>query len=71
MEADAGAPAEVVAMAHRPAIGLTHAAVRAAIAAELRRLHADVLKAPITDEMAELLRRLDQVAEDGDHGCQA
>jgi len=55
-------------MAHRPATGsLAHAAVRAAIAAELRRLYADVLESPISDEMAELLRRLDDAAADGDH----
>lgn len=54
-------------MARRPATGsLAHAAVRTAIATELRRLYADVLESPITDEMAELLRQLDAAAEGGD-----
>lgn len=57
-------------MAHRPATGLTHAAVRTAIGAELRRLHADVLESPITEEMAELLRQLDRVAADRGHDCE-
>jgi hypothetical protein len=34
--------------------------VRAAIAAELRRLHSDLLQEPIPKAMTELLRQLDQ-----------
>jgi hypothetical protein len=34
--------------------------VRAAIAAELRRLHSDLLQEPIPKRMAELLKQLDQ-----------
>jgi hypothetical protein len=35
-----------------------------AIAAELKRLHSNVLQEPIPDTMAELLRQLDQPPED-------
>ena len=48
-------------MAHRP----THLAVRTAIGAELRRLHADLLESPVPEQMAELLRALDQAAQGG------
>jgi hypothetical protein len=35
-------------------------AVRTGIGAELRTLHSDVLRAEVSDRMAELLKRLDQ-----------
>jgi hypothetical protein len=38
-------------------------AVLTAIGAELRRLHSDVLREPIPDRMAELLKQLDQPTE--------
>ena len=38
-------------------------AVLTAIGAELRRIHSDVLREPIPDRMAELLRQLDQPPE--------
>jgi hypothetical protein len=38
-------------------------AVLTAIGVELRRLHSDVLREPIPDRMAELLRQLDQPTE--------
>jgi hypothetical protein len=47
-------------MARRPKAPLRSDAVRAAIAAELRRLHSDLLQEPIPERMAELLRQLDQ-----------
>jgi hypothetical protein len=46
----------------RPA-GFDLKAVLTAIGAELRRLHSDVLREPIPDRMAELLRQLDQPTE--------
>jgi len=57
-------------MARRPVNSVTRAAVSAAIAAELRRLFADVLESPIPEAMAELIRQLDRRADgdDGDHG---
>jgi hypothetical protein len=53
------------AMARRPRASLAFEGVRAAIAAELKRLYSNVLHEPITDRMAELLRQLDQPPEDG------
>jgi hypothetical protein len=47
-------------MARRPNAPLRLNAVGAAIAAELRRLHSDLLQEPIPKRMAELLRQLDQ-----------
>jgi hypothetical protein len=40
-------------------------AIRAAIGAELRRLHSDLLREEIPDRMAELIRQLDQLKEAG------
>jgi hypothetical protein len=58
-----GTPIKLVAMAHRPNAPLRFDAVRAAIAAELRRLHSDLLQEPIPKPMAELLRQLDQTTQ--------
>jgi Anti-sigma factor NepR len=44
---------------------LALAAVRTSIVAELKRLHSELLREPIPDEMAELLRKLDQPPEGG------
>ena len=46
-------------------------AVLTAIGAELRRLHSDVLREPIPDRMAELLRQLNQPPESGDDNDKA
>jgi hypothetical protein len=40
-------------------------AIRAAIGAELRRLHSDLLREEIPDRMAELIRQLDPLKEAG------
>jgi hypothetical protein len=50
-------------MARRPNAPVRLNAVRAAIAAELRRLHSDLLQEPIPKRMAELLRQLDQTTQ--------
>jgi hypothetical protein len=55
-------------MAHRPSPTLKLEAVRTAIAAELRRLHSDMLQEPIPQRMAELLRQLDQPTKSGENG---
>jgi hypothetical protein len=44
----------------RPDAGIDLKAVRTGIGAELRTLHSDVLRAEVSDRMAELLKRLDQ-----------
>jgi len=54
-------------MARRPEARLAFEAVRTAIAAELKRLHSNVLHEPIPDRMAELLRQLDQPPDDGEN----
>jgi hypothetical protein len=51
-------------MARRPKTRVVFEAVRIAIAAELKRLHSNVLHEPIPDRMAELLRQLDQPPEE-------
>ncbi|MBO0754376.1 MAG: hypothetical protein J2P54_00825 [Bradyrhizobiaceae bacterium] len=38
-------------------------AVRTAIGAELKKLYSDILREPIPDRMAELLKQLDDAAE--------
>jgi hypothetical protein len=56
-------------MARPPVNRMNHAAVSAAIAAELRRLFADVLRSPIPAAMADLIRQLDRSAgSDGNGG---
>jgi hypothetical protein len=52
-------------MARRPKARLAFDAVRSAIGAELKRLFSNVLREPIPEEMAELLRQLDQPQEGG------
>jgi hypothetical protein len=47
-------------MARRPSIHGDLKAVRAGIGAELRKFLIDVMREPIPDEMAELLKQLDQ-----------
>jgi hypothetical protein len=50
-------------MARRPNTRFAFEAVRTAIGAELRRLFSNALREPIPEEMAELLRQLDQPPE--------
>jgi hypothetical protein len=50
-------------MARRPNARLAFETVRIAIGAELRMLFSDVLREPIPDRMAELLKLLDQPIE--------
>jgi hypothetical protein len=52
-------------MARRPNARSAFEAVRTAIGAELRRLHSNVLREPIPDRMAELLRQLDRPTRNG------
>jgi hypothetical protein len=52
-------------MARRPNVRSAFEAVRTAIGAELRRLHSNVLREPIPDRMAELLRQLDRPTRNG------
>ncbi len=52
----------------RPNRRLDFQAVRAGIAAELKRLYSRVLDEPIPDKMAELPKQLDQPPGDGQHG---
>jgi hypothetical protein len=53
-------------MATRPSLAPADLrAVCAAIGAELRRLHSDLLREEIPDRMAELIRQLNQLKEAG------
>jgi hypothetical protein len=52
-------------MARRPNARLAFEAVRTAVGAELKRLLSNVLSEPIPEEMAELLRQLDQPPPEG------
>jgi len=47
-------------MGRRPRAGSDFEAVRTAIGTVLRSLHSNVLREPLPDRMAELLRQLDQ-----------
>ena len=51
---------EVALVGMKRDAGFDVKAVLTAIGAELRRLHSDVLREPLPDRMAELLRQLDQ-----------
>jgi hypothetical protein len=55
------------AMARRPRSRLAFEVVRTAIAAELNALYSDVLHEPIPERMADLLRQLDQLPNDGEN----
>lgn len=55
----------LVTMARGPQGRLAFEAVRIAIGAELMRLYSNVLREPIPDRMAELLRQLDKPPEEG------
>ena len=62
----AGIPASgmtLVGMGRRPKAGLDFQVVRTAIGAALRSLHSDVLHEPLPDRIAELIRQLDQDAD--------
>ncbi len=50
----------LVGMGRRPRAGSDFEAVRTAIGTTLRSLHSNVLREPLPDRMAELLRQLDQ-----------
>jgi len=50
----------LVGMGRRPRAGSDFEAVRTAIGTALRSLHSNVLREPLPDRMAELLRQLDQ-----------
>jgi hypothetical protein len=52
-------------MARRPNTRLASEAVRTAVGAELKRLFSNVLREPIPEEMAVLLKQLDQPPEGG------
>ena len=52
-------------MARQPNVRSAFNAVRIAIGAELARLFSNVLREPIPDGMAELLRQLDKPIENG------
>jgi hypothetical protein len=52
-------------MARRPNVHTASEAIRAAIGAELKRLFSDVLREPVPEEMARLLRQLDWTPEEG------
>jgi hypothetical protein len=54
-----------VAVAHRSNTCSDFDAVRAGIGAELKGLHSELLRDPVTDLMAELLRQLDNAIENG------
>jgi hypothetical protein len=54
-------------MARRPNARLAFEVVRAAVGAELKRLFSEILQEPIPEEMAELLRQLDQPPDGGQH----
>ncbi len=59
----AGIPANgmtLVGMGCRPRAGRDFEAVRTAIGTALRSLHSNVLREPLPDRIAELLRQLDQ-----------
>jgi len=47
-------------MGRRPGAGFDFEAVRTAIGTALRSLHSNVLREPLPDRIAELLRQLDQ-----------
>jgi hypothetical protein len=53
----------LVGMGRRPRADSNFEAVRAAIGTALRSLHFDVLREPLPDRIAELLRQLDQPTE--------
>ena len=53
----------LVGMGRRPRADSNFEAVRAAIGTALRSLHSDVLREPLPDRIAELLRQLDQPTE--------
>jgi len=50
----------LVGMGRRPRAGSNFEAVRTAIGTALRSFHSDVLREPLPDRIAELLRRLDE-----------
>ena len=50
----------LVGEGRRPPVGIDFEAVRIAVGAALRRLYSDVLREPIPDRIAELLRQLDE-----------
>jgi Anti-sigma factor NepR len=58
-------------MARRPNALSAFKAARIAIGAELGRLFSDVLREPIPDGMAELLRQSDKPIENGRHADDA
>ncbi len=55
----------LVGMGRRHRAGSDFEAVRTAIGTALRSLHSDVLREPLPDRIAELLRQLDQPPESG------
>jgi hypothetical protein len=58
-----GTPASgmaLVGMGRRPKTGRDFEAVRTAVGTALRSLHSNVLREPLPDRIAELLRQLDQ-----------
>ena len=50
----------LVGMGRRPRAGSQFDSVRAGIGSALRSLHSDVLREPLPDRIAELLRQLDE-----------
>jgi hypothetical protein len=50
----------LVGMGRRPRAGSQFDSVRAGIGSALRLLHSDVLREPLPDRIAELLRQLDE-----------
>ena len=53
----------LVGMGRRPRADSNFEAVRAAIGTALRSFHSDVLREPLPDRIAELIRQLDQPTE--------
>ena len=70
----AGIPANgktLVGMSRRPESGIDFEAVRTAIGAALRTRYSEILREPIPDRMAELLRELDRPQANGQDAGEA
>jgi len=61
----------LVGMGRRPRTGLDFEVVRTAIGAALRTHYSEILREPIPDRMAELLKQLDQPRASGQDADEA